>query len=184
MLMGMGVFDLFRRRKTSVPASAESIDDHFANHLAELAEKDYLGKAALARAEARTSKAAGDFNAAWSLYQDVKDLYRKHAMRYGFTAGQTLALDATLSPLMADILRREGKHYDALTHIIYWVAASREPSVSQKKKLVAYFKRCKFPSVELAEVHAFVESLQSGVDFVKIRNTVAAWRDRDRPDPT
>lgn len=173
----MSIFDIFKRKKPRVLDTTESYDDFSKRLLAEFSEKDYLGKAAVAGDKARAAKAAGNFDAAWGFYHEMKGFYLQHAARCNFTAAQALAIDASVSQPMADILRLEGKHHDALVHIIYWVATSERPTKTQQQKLTAYFNRCKFQSIGVPELHSFIESLRPLADFMKIRNTVAAWRD-------
>lgn len=181
ILARVSIFDFLWRKKPTDRGAATIGDESFDRYLANLREKDYLGKAAAAGAKAREAFTAGDYDAAWALYQDVKALYLKHASRERFTAAQTIRLDAAVSQPLANILRLEGRHHDALTHIVYWVAASAEQTGAQKKKLAAYFNRCKFRSVEISDLHSLVESLKPLPDFVKIRNAIADWRDQDPP---
>ena len=175
----MGLLDLFKKKR-SLPAVREEIHEDFSTRLlADFARHDYLGKAALAGEKARSAKKQGDFNAAWGFYQEVKEHYIQHAARQKFTAAQTLALDATVSQQLADILRLEGKHHDALVHIIYWVACTHKPSKSQEQKLRAYFNRCKFRSVTLTSLESYVSISRSKPDFTRIRDTVSEWRVAD-----
>lgn len=177
----MSLFNFFKRKKTSALDSTESYEDFSKRLLSEFSEEDFLGKAAAARDKARAAKAVGNFDAAWNLYQEMKGFYLRHADRCNFTAAQTLAIDSSVSQFLADILRLEGKHHDALVHIIYWVASSESPTKAQQQKLKAYFSRCKFQSIGLSELHSFIESLRPLAEFMKIRNAVAAWRDAEGP---
>jgi hypothetical protein len=115
----MSIFDIFKRKKADRVDPSESYEDLIGRHLAEFSEEDYLGKAAVAGGKAHIAKAAGNFDAAWRSYQEMKIFYSQHAARCNFTAAETLALDACVSQPMADILRLEGKHHDALVHIMY-----------------------------------------------------------------
>lgn len=175
----MGLLDLFKKKRFPPAVREESYDGFSARLLADFARQDYLGKAALAGENARSAKKQGDFNAAWGFYQEMKEHYIQHAARQKFIAAQTLALDAAVSQQLADILRLEGKHHDALVHIIYWVACTHKPSKTQEQKLRAYFNRCKFRSVTLADLESYVSISRSNPDFTKIRDTVSGWRVAD-----
>ena len=152
----------------SVEEYAEKLKTYYDKH-------NYLGKAAEISDKAKDAKASGNYDEVWRSYIDMKDLYLKHASHNHFTAQQTLALDATIDFQMADVLRLEGKHNQALVHIIYWVATSKTPSKTQQQKLKAYFNRCKFKNITIDDVYQFIDSLRPLPDFVKIRDTVKQW---------
>lgn len=154
--------------------SSESIEDFAARLMADSAAHDHLGKAAIACEEARKAVAEGKHDVAWGFLHEAKNQYVQHAARQRFTAEQTLALDAAISPSFANILRLENKHRDALVHMIYWAATST-PSASLTKRVRPYFNRCKFQSVGLPDLEAFIDSLRPLPDFANIRDTVAGW---------
>lgn len=173
----MGIFD-FLKRKTARPSEPEeSFEEFVAGLQTDFAKNDHLGKAAVAGSQAQEAVTAGAFDAAWRFYHDQKQHYLRHAAGCGFTKTQTLALDASVSQPMANILRLEGKHLDALAHIVYWVAASPRITKSQQQKLPAYFNRCEFKNVALSDLHELVEASRADPDFVRIRNTIGGWRD-------
>lgn len=106
---------------------------------------NHLGKAAAARGEALQAIREGEHDKAWGLLHDVKSHYLDQARFYGMTARQTLALDASVHKHLANILRKEGKHHDAMVHVLYWLgAANNPPSEAESKKYRAYLNRCKF----------------------------------------
>jgi len=141
-----------------------------------LALEDFLGLAAEKRRIAIEAKRAADFNLAWATLQDVKALYLKHAEQCKFTAAQTLALDASVSLELADILRLEGKHDDALIHILYWVGTSQKPTKLQQSKLSSYHRRSSIANVSPARLNDLLAQFQAHQDFRILRNVVALWR--------
>lgn len=153
----------------------ESFDEFAKKLLAEASENDFLGRAAAAGHRARSAVEAGQYDVAWRLYHEMKEQYLRHAARLKFTPAQTLALDSRVSLPMANVLRLEGKHPDALVHIIYWVAADSKVTKAHAQKLSAYLKRCEFKGVTLETVQRFIESIRPIPNFVKIRDVVAAW---------
>lgn len=155
--------------------SSESFEDYAKRLAADSAKHDHLGKAAAACGEARKAVAEGNHDAAWGHFHEAKNQYLQHAARHHFTAEQTLALDAALGPSLANILRLESKHRDALVHMIYWAATST-PSTTVTKRIRPYFNRCKFESLWLPDLESFIDSLRPLPDFVKIRNAVARWQ--------
>lgn len=174
----MGLFELFKK-KSAPPNEPEDIFDDFTARLqADFAKNDHLGKATIAGSKAKEAVASRKFDIAWGLYHDQKQHYLEHAARCDFTNSQALALDASVSEHMGNILRLEGKHHDALAHIVYWVAASSGVTKSQQQKLPAYFNRCRFNTVTLYDLNDLVEASRVDPDFVRIRHVIAEWRDR------
>jgi len=154
----------------------ESFDEFARKLLTEATENDFLGKAADAGQRARAAAEAGQYDVAWRLYHEMREHYLRHAARLRFTPAQTLALDSRVSLPMANILRLEGKHHDALVHIMYWVAADSKVTKAHAQKLGAYLKRCKLKGVTLEMVQRFIESIRPLPNFVQIRDEVAAWK--------
>ena len=91
---------------------------------------------------------------------------------------------------LADILRKEGKHTQALAHILAWYAVGVWTSQNLRNfdgdlcapltkkhisKLRAYFNRCKFRSVNLDQCRAYAESLSSPPDLRGIQAVVSKW---------
>lgn len=145
----MGFFDFLKKK--AAPAEADETFDEFAARLqADFAKNDYLGKAAVAGSKAQEAVASGEFDIAWGLYHDQKQHYLQHASRCGFTKAQVLALDASVSQPMANILRLENKHYDALVHIVYWLAAS-----STDHKVAAAKASCVLQSLSIQDSDTF-----------------------------
>ncbi|EJG0692348.1 hypothetical protein C4G81_RS22265 [Vibrio parahaemolyticus] len=141
-------------------------------------QEDFLGKAANAGQKAKKAMKLKNFDEAWGLFHEQKSLYIQHANRSGFTANQTLALDATVHEEMANILRQEGKHNDALVHIVYWVlAGSERPIKRHDQKLQAYFNRCKFQKVSFELAKENMAKLKMPVSFLDAKSIVSDWVD-------
>lgn len=189
----MGLFKFFRRKKArsnhpplpppplpdeqiTIGMSGLSLDD-----LRELLQRgrpseDYLGKAMVEQDLALQAIKDKVFDKAWKHLHIQKQHYGQHAASYGMTAAQTLAIDASVSEHLANILRLEGKHDKALSHVIYWIAATKNPTVKQGKKLPAYFNRTKFEKVDLSEVQDFISECRSLPDFRVIQGQVQKWK--------
>lgn len=172
----MRLFDIFGRKEQLSADSEESFEEFSARLIQEFQQHDYLGKAAFAGDKARAARDSGDLNAAWAFYQEMKEHYLQHALRQSFTRAQTLAIDSSVSQPLADILRLEGKHHDALVHIVYWVACDPRPSKTQQQKLRAYFNRCKFSGVTMSDLESLLLVSRAQPDFTRIRDTIGGWR--------
>lgn len=139
--------------------------------------EDFLGRAAEAKHAAYAAERVGDFDAAWRLHHERRELYLKHAQRQGFTKTQTLAIDATVAEDLANVLRKEGRHLDAFAYILYWATAQRDhPIKRHETKLRAYLKRSELTHINLDEVMAFVRE-SPRADFQTVRAMVAQWAD-------
>jgi hypothetical protein len=147
-----------------------------ASYAESLSRPDFLGLAAAAGSEAREAVRAGYYNKAWGLYQDQKNLYLQHANHSGFTARQAIALDASMHQQMANVLRLEGRHADALVHILYWAAgASTRPVKAHEAKVRAYFNRCKMKNTTLDEVQVYLSSRRGPANYSGIQKQVKRW---------
>jgi hypothetical protein len=154
----------------------EEFEQHLQDILEEGNKNDFLGKAAEAEADALIAIEAKKYDEAWRLFHEQKMQYIKHASRSGFTRLQTLALDGSVSEYLANILRLEGKHLDALTHIVYWVASSSRKTKKQKQKLVAYFNRAGLAALDLSTVEGFIEGIKQNPEYPLIQTQMKAWK--------
>jgi len=153
----------------------EGFEEYAKRSLEYFAANDHLGKAAAARDKARAAETLQDYDGAWKFYHEQKEQYLQHARRNRFTAAQTLALDASVSESLANVLRLQGKQHDALVHILYWVSASGRRTKNQEKKLVAYFNRCNFQGVNEAGLRRAVDALSAAPEFRAAKNVVNSW---------
>ncbi|WP_312141156.1 DUF4236 domain-containing protein [Stutzerimonas nitrititolerans] len=159
-------------------ATESSDDDVPASRQAALLanDVDYLGQAALAGRNAKDAVKACDFDKAWRLFHDQKQLFLQHAQQQGWAARETLALDASVHEDLADVLRLEKRHTEALPHILYWVAASRHRPIKRHvEKLRAYFNRCKLTNTSLEEVEAYLSSRKDTASYPAIQRQVKRW---------
>ncbi len=135
-------------------------------------EIDFLGDAAEFKRQGMLAIKSKEYNEAWELFHKQKECYMKHSDEHSFTAQQTSALDASVSENLANILRLEGKHIDALIHIIYWVSTSSKVTKTQDKKLIAYFNRAKLNGVEASQVEKFIGT---SPNFQQIKTKLSEW---------
>ncbi len=105
--------------------------------------RDYLGPAAEKKHEALKLIKEKRFDDAWKVLHEKKQLLMRHSNQHGYTKKQAIAIDGTVHEHLANILRLEGKHDEALIHCVYWIRSSAEHGItkSQLKKLPAYLKR-------------------------------------------
>ena len=106
--------------------------------------EDYLGKAANEKQAAKIAIREKRFDDAWAHLSNQKILYLKYAKKMRFSAIHTLVIESSPHEDMANILRLEGKHKNALSNMSYTYnaayAASR-PIITLEKKLEAYYNR-------------------------------------------
>jgi hypothetical protein len=152
-----------------------SLEEFSERSRVEFEAHDYLGKAAVARDEAKDAVAKGRFDDAWKMYHEEKEHFLAHAVRHNFSALQTLALDASVSKSLANVLRLEGRHREAFQHIVYWVATSNTETKEQGQKLNAYFNRCKYQNLSLNDASALIQQVGAMPEFTCIRDAVSAW---------
>jgi len=172
------LLDYFSRKERE-QARQDLVANTLLSRLDELIRESPLTKATEAVGQASSAMASGELNAAWGLYQEAKEHYMAHAVQCNYTAAQVIDLDSSMSRPLADILRQENKHFDALVHIVYWAAGTEMPLKIHKQQVASYFKRCKFRRVELEDVTSLVSISRVDTDFVRIRDTIGAWRDAD-----
>ena len=139
--------------------------------------EDYLGKAAKAGHAAKAAIRVGQYDAAWGLLHEQKTLYAQHANKGRWNARDVLALDGSVSEQLANILRLEAKHEQALVHILYWIITSQKPIKRHEQKLRTYFGRCKFQITTLEEVQRFIGNNKKKPDFVTIQSKINEWKD-------
>ena len=143
--------------------------------------KDYLGPAAEHKHKAEQAIKEKRFDDAWRHLNEQKINYFQHAKQCNFTEKQTLGLDAVVHITMGNLLRREGKHLQALYHIasVYKVGKLENPqNDSNDDRLRIYYKRAKkdggfenfkqgldlFPSYDYQSVQHFTSSLLNSGD--------------------
>ncbi|MDN3638748.1 hypothetical protein QWY82_08010 [Simiduia curdlanivorans] len=168
------IINLFRRRPNQ-QSTATIVHDSPAQ---DLSYDDHQWAAVEARKTGERHMKEGDYNAAWKHLCIAKDEFIKHASDCGFTFDQSIALDATISEIMADVLRREGRHIPALVHIIYWIIAGSRVNKKIKRhgdKFKAYFDRCKFTSISRAEAWLEVQFVGDAHAYFIAESLVKRW---------
>lgn len=135
---------------------------------------DHLGRAAMLKDQARTAFKAAKYDKAWELLHKQKEHYFKHATRCRFTAEQTIALDASVHPDLANILRLEGRNLEALIHILYFICAG-QVSESKRKKLIPYFNRAKLKTVTISDIEMLIEQNSPIPDFRVLQAKIHEW---------
>ncbi|EHR1165344.1 hypothetical protein L3I74_004477 [Vibrio parahaemolyticus] len=174
----MGLFDFFRKNKTSNQDVTLNKPEVELNEIVEEFDNvDYLGKAASAGTKAKQAVKNKKYDKAWKLFHEQKEMYAMHANRSGFTARQALALDSQVHEELGNILRAEGKHLDAFNHILYWVCCNNNrPIQKHEQKLTAYFNRCKLKNVSLDTVINYsLQQWDEPYTFLQARDQVAQW---------
>ncbi|WP_062359620.1 hypothetical protein [Vreelandella aquamarina] len=139
---------------------------------------DHLGEAARVKHAAKAAIKEKRYNDAWRLLNEQQGHWLSHAGKMGFTKAQTLSLLSSINEDFANIHRLEGRHDDALAHIMYAIGSDRRAPQSRIKKLEPYFNRCKFDhsySVKRAELG--VKTLRKEPDFGIAQELVASMRD-------
>ena len=173
----MGLFSIFKKKK---PKADSEFQKYAEEMIAEFQANDFLGKAAEAGHKAKAAVQAKQHDTAWGFYHEQKNFYMQHANRCGFTARQALALDSQVHEDLANILRIEGKSYDALIHILYWVLANNDKPIKRhQQKLSAYFGRCKFKNTSLNEVISFSSTHATEHTFFLAQSKVAEWKAKE-----
>lgn len=140
---------------------------------------DFLGLAANEGTKASKAIEEGRFDDAWGHYQEMSQLYLRHAKKEKFTVPQTLALVGGTHRAMARLLKTEGRHHEALVHILYSTACSGSPIEKELKQYRPFFNRCKYKNVKLEEATSALETWKDNPDFRSIRDTVSEWKKRD-----
>ena len=170
----MKLLDIFKKKKQS--NTYQSFDDHAKRIIADFAANDFLGKAAQAGHAAKDAVKAKEFDKAWGLFHEQKSFYGQHANRCGFTARQLLALDSSVHEEIANILRIERKHHDAMTNIVYWVLAGAErPIKRHEQKFKAYFYRCKFENTTLEQATKQISEQKNLPEYTLAQSIVSSW---------
>lgn len=169
----MRFFSIFKSKKPKVDSEFQ---DYAEKVMSEFQEKNFLGKAAEAGQKAKAAVKSKKYDEAWSLYHEQKSFYMQHANQSGFTAKQALALDASVHEEMANILRLENKHKDALVDIVYWVMAGAEQPIKRhQQKLQSYFNRCKFKNTTLSEAFRTIDAQTKLPEFTLAKSLVYEW---------
>ncbi len=148
--------------------------------------KDYLGPAAESKKAANLAIKERRFDDAWRHLHEQQSAWLQHANAERYTKAQTLSLLASVHFDMANILRLEKRHDEALAHILYALASDQPSNTSdimgyKDKKLGPYFRRCKF-GLHINEDTAkeSIVTLGKDLDFRLAQEIVYEWRHENR----
>ncbi|MCG8608928.1 MAG: hypothetical protein MI864_00190 [Pseudomonadales bacterium] len=174
----MSIFDFFRNRREEV--SDNEFNEYLIKLHAEHLKNDCLGQAAELGLQIKAALNDKNYDVAWKLCHNQKKLYLKHAKKNRFTARQILAIDGGAHYQLANILRLEGKHQEALVHILYWVmSGSDRPVKAHQQKLQSYFNRCKFKNTTLAQAKMLLANQTEMPEFTLARRIVLNWIEKE-----
>lgn len=135
---------------------------------------DYLQLAAEKGREAKLAMREKNNAEAWELIQQQKHFYSQLTDQQTISVTEMIGLDSNVSKDLANLLRLEKKHKDALVHIIYWVANSKSVTKDQESKLRAYFNRAKLTGPTVNDVMDYC--LAAGIkEFHVIQKDVDSW---------
>ena len=106
---------------------------------------------------------------------DAKQLYILHAKQNEFTYKQTVALVGGLDRGLANICKLEGRHKQALIHIIYCSACKELCDKARLLTVRPYFNRCKFKNSILQAALDLASNQVGSPDFRYIQDVVSKW---------
>ncbi len=174
----MGFLSIFKKKKQNTEPQPQQYSHAGKMIIQEFSENNFLGKAAESGSKAKAAVKAEKYDEAWRLYHEQKSYYMQNANRLGSSRKQILALDSNVHEELANILRLEGKHNDALANIVYWVLAGKDrPIKRHKQKFQSYFNRCKLKNTTLADAEKAVDSEKRLPEFTTAKSLVSKWVD-------
>tara|TARA_B110000503_G_scaffold102864_1_gene153634 strand:+ start:2961 stop:3545 length:585 start_codon:yes stop_codon:yes gene_type:complete len=135
---------------------------------------DYLKLADEKGREAKVAMREKNNVEAWELLQQQKSFYNKFFISEGRNESELTALDSSISKDLANLLRQDKKHKDALVHIIYWVANSKTVTKDQESKLRVYFNRAKLMGPSVDDVMDYCLG-DEGKQFHVVQKDVDNW---------
>ena len=136
---------------------------------------DYLQLAAEKGREAKLAMREKNNAEAWELIQQQKHFYSQLTDQQSISVTELIGLDSNVSKDLANLLRLEKKHKDALVHIIYWVANSKSVTKDQESKLRAYFDRAKLMGPTFDDVYDYCKAERGKKEFDVIQKDVDSW---------
>jgi predicted DNA binding protein len=135
---------------------------------------DYLQLALEKGREAKVAMREKNNAEAWELLQQQKSFYNKFSINEGSNESELIALDSSVSKDLANLLRQDKKHKDALVHIIYWVANSKTVTKDQESKLRVYFNRAKLMGPAVDDVMDYCLG-DEGKELHVVQKDVDSW---------
>ena len=163
------------RPDESPPAVVVQEDDNAEPASADVdVDVDYLQLAQEKGREAKVAMREKNNAEAWELLQQQKSFYNKFSINEGSNESELIALDSSLSKDLANLLRQDKKHKDALVHIIYWVANSKTVTKDQESKLRVYFNRAKLMGPAVDDVMDYCLG-DEGKELHVVQKDVDSW---------
>ncbi|MFT7179631.1 MAG: hypothetical protein ACI84B_001867 [Oceanospirillaceae bacterium] len=161
------------RPDESPPAVVVQEDDNAEPAAADV-DVDYLQLAQEKGREAKVAMREKNNAEAWELLQQQKNFYNKFSISEGSNDSELTALDSSVSKDLANLLRQDKKHKDALVHIIYWVANSKTVTKDQESKLRVYFNRAKLMGPAVDDVMDYCLG-DEGKELNVVQKDVDSW---------
>jgi hypothetical protein len=161
------------RPDESPPAVVVQEDDNAEPAAADV-DVDYLQLAQEKGREAKVAMREKNNAEAWELLQQQKSFYNKFSINEGSNESELIALDSSVSKDLANLLRQDKKHKDALVHIIYWVANSKTVTKDQESKLRVYFNRAKLMGPAVDDVMDYCLG-DEGKELHVVQKDVDSW---------
>jgi hypothetical protein len=162
------------RPDESPPAVVVQEDDNAEPAAAADVDVDYLQLALEKGREAKVAMREKNNAEAWELLQQQKSFYNKFSINEGSNESELTALDSSVSKDLANLLRQDKKHKDALVHIIYWVANSKTVTKDQESKLRVYFNRAKLMGPAVDDVMDYCLG-DEGKELHVVQKDVDSW---------
>jgi hypothetical protein len=165
------------RPDESPPAVVVQEDDNAEPAAADVdvdVDVDYLQLAQEKGREAKVAMREKNNAEAWELLQQQKSFYNKFSINEGSNESELIALDSSVSKDLANLLRQDKKHKDALVHIIYWVANSKTVTKDQESKLRVYFNRAKLMGPAVDDVMDYCLG-DEGKELHVVQKDVDSW---------
>jgi hypothetical protein len=163
------------RPDESPPAVVVQEDDNAEPAAADVdVDVDYLQLALEKGREAKVAMREKNNAEAWELLQQQKSFYNKFSINEGSNESELIALDSSVSKDLANLLRQDKKHKDALVHIIYWVANSKTVTKDQESKLRVYFNRAKLMGPAVDDVMDYCLG-DEGKELHVVQKDVDSW---------
>ena len=165
------------RPDESPPAVVVQEDDNAEPAAADVdvdVDVDYLQLALEKGREAKVAMREKNNAEAWELLQQQKNFYNKFSISEGSNESELTALDSSVSKDLANLLRQDKKHKDALVHIIYWVANSKTVTKDQESKLRVYFNRAKLMGPAVDDVMDYCLG-DEGKELHVVQKDVDSW---------
>jgi len=162
------------RNGTTISIPSGKVDD-ILSALDRMDMTDYLGQAADAGHKAKAAADARYFDSAWRYFHEQKAHYLCHANRSEFTPAQAIALEGSVHRSLANFLRNEERHAEALVHFLYYYASSPRRTKTDEKQIEAYYNRSKIKAANIDQVRSFAQNLGPIPNFRLIQSTCSQW---------